>query len=145
MIRMMPPNCNCINIVGDRYDFDKTVSLKCGERQRRHQSESTNEYHISKNLEIPDWKTFLKNPTNKANLLSFIASSLSTTTTREMIPDDVTVILSGMAKDSGQSFCLTKMSVSVIDLSCKSHEEADTQIVAHLFYCVSHYGHQRAI
>ena len=46
-------------------------------KDRRKQSEKVKKFHLSDNLEIPNWKDLMKNPNDKANLLNHIAASVS--------------------------------------------------------------------
>ena len=39
ILSLMPPNCTCVNVVGDRYDIREDKSLKGDDHQRRNQSE----------------------------------------------------------------------------------------------------------
>ena len=140
---LKPLGCYCINIIGDRYDFEDNFSLKTHERQRRTDGDKSKEYHPSAILEIPDWKLFIGHPKDKANLLEFIASSLSNDISS--LPNEMMVILGGMSKDKGEALKITSASSSVLDLKCEDHEEADTRLIAHLAYCVEHLGHTRAV
>ncbi|KAJ8321079.1 hypothetical protein KUTeg_002666 [Tegillarca granosa] len=142
LLRLKPSNCRCVNIVGDRYDFEDSVSLKGDERFRRGQSKTQREYFISESLEIVDWNAILHDVRNKANLLDFISNGLQTFAN----VGDVTFIVGGLSKDKKDNFTLYKSEKCEIPhLSCLDHEEADTRIVAHLAYCVENLDHTRAV
>ena len=68
-----PAKCNKVHFVGGRYDFG-FISLKGDERQRRGAGKNPPEYVPANALKIPDWKRFLSNPSNKANLLKYLAA-----------------------------------------------------------------------
>ncbi|KAK7081099.1 hypothetical protein SK128_002188 [Halocaridina rubra] len=59
--------CIEVHFVGDQYDFG-LKSLKGDEHQR------LPEYVPVDSIKIPDWKIFLSNRCNKANVLSYLAS-----------------------------------------------------------------------
>jgi hypothetical protein len=86
----------------------------------------------------------VKNLRNKANLLDFFTTSLSDNK-QILIPADMKFILGGTAHNSG-AVTITNMSIAnVEELSCSAHEEADTRLMAHLFYCVQQLGFTRAL
>ena len=144
MLYLKPTHCTHVHFVGDRYDFGEDKSLKGDERHRRDQSGKSQEYHPSSSLPVPDFKNFMKNPSNKANLLDFFSSSLSDN--KHLIPDSVAFILGGTFREPGATLLVTNNSVSnVEELSCIEHEEADTRIFAHLYYSVQDLGCTRAV
>lgn len=56
------------------------------------------------------------------------------------------MILGGMNQDPGKTVKLTEQGGTVIkSLSCDTHEEADTRLIAHISYAVSEDGCKRAI
>ncbi|KAI0207553.1 hypothetical protein LSAT2_007821 [Lamellibrachia satsuma] len=60
-----------------------------------------------------------------------------------MVPRDVQLILGAL---SSESVIIQGNGSQVLpDLSCESHEEADTRIFAHLAYRVQHYGYSHAV
>lgn len=144
ILSLMPSNCTCVNVVGDRYDIGEDKSLKGNERQRRNQSEQSREFHPSNTLPFPDFKMLMKNPRNKATLLEFVTESLCVD--KQMIPENVTFILGGTSRESGRTVVISNATVSTLDeLSCSLHEEADTRIMAHLWYSVEQLGCTRAV
>ena len=145
ILQMKPASCSCINIVGDRYDVDCGYSVKTYERQRRGQTEKSKEFCVSSNIDIPEWKQFMANPKNKANLLHFLYCSLCESSGE--LPDEITFILGGMDyEDSGHTVALSKLSTTdLLNLSCGEHEEADTRLIAHIAYCVDHLKYERAV
>lgn len=71
LLSCIPDNCDCIHFVGDRYDVSPAESLKGEEREKRMKTcPSKMEYKRHDTLAIPEWKGFLHNPLNKANLLN---------------------------------------------------------------------------
>ena len=64
--------------VGDRYDFEPSVILKQGEREKWGQSGSSTrkEYVPHDTLEVPDWDRISQNIRNKANLLDYIGLNI---------------------------------------------------------------------
>ena len=54
ILSLVPSNCTCVNVVGDRYDIGEDKSLKGDERQRKNQSEQSREFHPSNALPVPD-------------------------------------------------------------------------------------------
>lgn len=142
---MKPTTCTCINIVGDRYDTDGAHRVKTYEGQRRGQTKETKEFCVSNNLDVPEWKQFMVNPKNKANLLHFLYCSLCENSGE--LPDGVTFILGGMDhEDSGHTVVISKLSTTdLLNLSCGEHEEADTRLIAHTAYCVDHLKYERAV
>lgn len=145
ILQMKPTSCPCINMVGDRYDTDSAHSVKTYERKRRGQTEKSKEFCVTSNLDIPEWKQFMANPKNKANLLHFLYSSLCETSI--VLPDDVNFILGGMDReDSGHTVSISKLTTTDLQsLSCVEHEEADTRLIAHIAYCVDHLKYERAV
>ena len=143
LIRSKPGNCNCVNIVGDRYDFDERHSLKGDERHRRNQTGTGRVFLPSRTLDVPDWRLLIGNSQNKANIQNFIASCLEED--YESLPDGLTFILGGMMEDINHTVSITSAGSSVINLPCTKHEEADTRIIAHLAYCVQHLNYRRAV
>jgi len=62
------------------------------------------------------------------------------------LPQGFKLILGGMLKDPGKAVLLTTTETAVVpELSCSSHEEADTRIFCHLLYAVQHCGYQSAV
>ena len=66
-----------MNFVGDRYDFEPSVSLKQQEREKRGQSGSSarKEYEPPDTLEVSDRDLISQNKKNNANLLDYIGDS----------------------------------------------------------------------
>ena len=83
-------------------------------------------------LEIPDWKKFIPNGNNKANLLKFTGNSwieqhASLPYGKCIIIGDPEKIIAILSKDTSEILS---------ELSCSQHEEADTsyRMFAHLNY-----------
>ena len=72
-----PPNCNLIHFIGNRYDVPPSESLKYEERARREKSGKgkSKEYQPYDAVPVLEWKNFMQNPNNKANLLNFLGES----------------------------------------------------------------------
>ena len=145
MLATRPTNCYSISVVGDRNDIDPSKSLTFEERTKRNKSAGLSKpYDIQDRLLIPQWKSFIANNSNKASLLNFIAVSWIKNV--QSLPQGFRLILGGMIKESGKSVLLTSTAVvDILELSCASHEEADTRIFCHLQYAVRHHGYQRAV
>ncbi|GFS04742.1 hypothetical protein ElyMa_006503500 [Elysia marginata] len=131
------PDCCILHIVGDRYDAPTTESLKQDERVRTsgHRTLIESQYAVASLVKIPDWKMFISSPQNKESLLEFLSVSWmeSTTCSSEIRLD---LYLGGMHKDSGDTWAFTNREWNTVkDLSCEKHEEADTRMMAHLYYC----------
>ena len=124
LMAIKPAGCNKVHFVGDQYDFG-VMSLKGDERQRRGSRKTSSEYVPADTLKIPDWKTFLSNPSNKTNLLKYLSESWSKST----VPDGITIVI---AVDA-QTVQVSSYGVSILEeLYCPTHEEADTRIFAHM-------------
>ncbi|MGH0146876.1 UNVERIFIED_CONTAM: hypothetical protein FKN15_039680 [Acipenser sinensis] len=73
ILHLKPKLCDCINFFGNRYDVSPAESLKSEERERRKNTQGkSKEYEPCDSLAIPEWKTLIKNPQNKSNLLCYI-------------------------------------------------------------------------
>lgn len=88
LLGMKSMNCTEIHFVGDRCGFNMK-SFKGDERQRKGMSNISPEYVPDDNMKIPDWNSYLSNPRNKSNLLSYLASCRSKTSW----PDGLNVVL----------------------------------------------------
>ena len=143
ILNLKPSHCSLVNIIGDRYDFGENKSIKTDERQRRNNSVSR-EFQPAETLLVPEFKMFLKNQMNKANYLDFLTSYLLRN--KDIIPRGVKFIFGGTSKDPKKAHCITSRTSSSLDeLSCAEHEEADTRIFAHLYYCVQTLGCTRVV
>ena len=115
-MQIRPDGRTLINLVEDRYDIDGHCTLEGDGRQRREQSEKVKQFHPLDNSEIPNWTDLMKNSNNKANLLNYIAASMSKY--HDILPCSITYILGGTMEDGGQTTrqtCLTTLL-----LQCKS-------------------------
>lgn len=140
IINCKPRGCKIVNFVGDRYDFEPSVSLKQEEREKRGQSGSSakKEYEPHDTLEVPDWDLISKNMQNKANLLDYIGNSWMENNAR--LPADLKVVIGGLMNDRSRTIEITKSGCTELpELACTEHEEADTRMFAHAAYCVQHY------
>ena len=103
------------------------------------------EFVPSSNLEIPEWRELMGNPPNKANLLKYVSETMKDHQ-EDMIPDDVVFVLGGTIWERGKNLLLKRRDQILLhDLSCTEHEEADTQIIAHIVYSANHFGHQNFV
>ena len=103
MMELKPVGCDYVHFVGDRYDVADELSLKGDERLRRCQSKSSPAYIPVANSVIPDWNSFLKNP-------------------------------SGYIWQKGKACIVTRYHCDELNvLSCSTHEEADTSMIAHIY------------
>ena len=137
-----PDMFTCVNIVGDRYDFDASKSLKAEERTRRQKDQSSSRsYAVKDNLTIPPWKQFISNPKNKEAIQAYLADSWSKN--HESVPQRDRLVIGGMLKES--MIVQSDGAETCAELKCVQHEEADTRIFAHLSYCVRQYGYEYAV
>ena len=127
IMSIKPVGCKEVHFIGDRYDFGLR-SLKGDERLRRGKGSSTPEYIPADNLAIPEWKSFLTNPRNKENLLSYLQASWAG------IPMPDGVCLTVGVKDTAKSIT-SEGTTPVQELNCNNHEEADSRIFAHVAHC----------
>ena len=64
LLMSCPPECNMVNLVGDRYGVQ--LSLKEPEKVRRQKTQyESRTYEIQDNLSISTWKSFIANAKNK--------------------------------------------------------------------------------
>lgn len=128
ILTMKPVRCSEVHFVGDRYDFGE-MSLKGNERQRRGKGASAQEYVPDHNMKIPEWKGFISNQQNKANLLQYLSSCW---TQPSSVPEGTTLVI-GVGEEGIR---VTSCGTSVLQgLCCHTHEEADTRIFAHIAFC----------
>lgn len=133
LIQQKPEGCQTIHFVGDRYDFSPTVSLKEEVRVKRGSSRKEREYEINAAMAIPEWKSFLANPQNKANLLRFIGESWMTD--HRGLPQGLHLIIGGILENPGHTVLINNTGCHELpELACTKHEEADTRMFAHLSY-----------
>ncbi|KAL5015266.1 hypothetical protein ScPMuIL_009536 [Solemya velum] len=146
ILQLKPEQCDCINIVGDRYDFSPAESLKGHEREKRDAKHlRTREYVLSDAIAVPDWKELMSNADNKARLLSYL-SKFWCQHSEESIPKGITFMIGGTFEDRAKAVALRSGSMTSLEmLSCEEHEEADTRIIAHLFHCADTLQHRRAV
>lgn len=133
LLSSIPDNCDCIHFVGDRYDVSPAESLKAEEREKRVQGcpNKMKEYKPHDALPIPEWKGFIYNPLNKANLLDYIGEAWVAQKTS--LPTGFSLILGGIFRHPGRTILLTTdCQIELPELSCEKHEEADTRMVAHI-------------
>ena len=99
----------------------------------------------SDNLDIPDWTLFINNVKNKANLLAYFTNSLRRHAAQEL-PDDICVTLGGTSERGNVAISITNLNVvTITELECEKHEEADTRLIAHMAYSCTHLEHKRAV
>ena len=101
------------------------------------------EYKPHDSLAIPEWKGFIQNPQNKANLMDYVAEAWSANC--KSLPPGCQLILGGVFCDPGRTVLLSADGqVELPELSCEKHEEADTRMFAHIVHSV-HLHHERAV
>ena len=144
ILYLKPMGCSVVHFVGDRYAIPDDASLKCDERFRRDQSKFSPEYIPVDNIEIPDWDALLKNPLNKGHILHYLSSSWCQN--YRLLPDAVHLFLGGTFNDKSRTTVVTGTQCSKIgQLSCSSHEEADTRMIAHIHFSIAAFGCQRVV
>ena len=76
LLGILPDKCDCIHFVGDRY-VSPAESLKGEEREKRMKTcpSKMKKYKPHDTLPIPEWKGFIHNPLNKANLLNYMGDA----------------------------------------------------------------------
>lgn len=76
LLGILPDKCDCIHFVGDRY-VSPAKSLKGEDREKRLKAcpSKMKKYKPHDTLPIPEWKCFIHNPLNKANLLNYIGEA----------------------------------------------------------------------
>jgi hypothetical protein len=137
VIQLKPEGCQRIHFVGDRYDFSTSVSLKQEIRVKRGSSKTAREYEINSAMGIPEWKNFLENPQNKANLLRFIGESWMKD--HSSLPQGLHLIIGGILENPGLTVLIKNTGChELTELACTQHEEADTRMFAHLSYSITH-------
>lgn len=112
-------------------------SLKGEEREKREKTRhgKLKEYRPHDTVAIPEWKGFVQNPLNKANLLNYMGEAWAAQ--HEALPPGFTLILGGVFRDPGRAVLLSEdCHIELPELSCEKHEEADTRMIAHIAYCV---------
>ena len=146
LLNSISDNCDCIHFVGDRYDVSPAESLKSEEREKRMKTfhSKMKDYKPHDTLIIPEWKSYIYNPVNKANLLNYIGEAWAAK--HKSLPARCTLILGGIFSDPGRTVLLSADSKAELpELSCEKHEEADTRMFAHIAYSVRYQHHKRAI
>ena len=131
--------CNIVNLVGDRYGVQLRPKEPERVRRQKTQDESST-YEIQDNLPMPTWTSFVANAKNKATLPRYLTDTWYIHP--KMVHGDVQLILGGLSSEYAN--IQGNGSKALSDLSCESHEEADTRIFAHLAYCVHHYSYSHA-
>lgn len=147
LIATRPTGCSILHFVADRYDVPSTESLKQDERVRRgggHAVSTEKEYVIGNKTKIPEWKSFISSPRNKETLLDFLCTSWKESTIPES--EEIELYLGGMSREAGDTWGNNDKDWRTVDcLSCERHEEADTRMMAHLFYCAQYLQCKRII
>ena len=111
----------------DRYDVK--LSIKQMERQRRGNSEAP-VYKISAGRNVPNYKLFMKNNKNKAQLANFVSNYVRHH--KHLIPEGRSVILAGALDNPNDAVLLNLQEEEFLtNMSCV-HEEADTTMIFHL-------------
>ena len=102
------------------------------------------EYKPHDTLPLPEWKGFVQNPLNKANLLNYMGKAWAAQ--HKSLPAGCTLILGGLFRDPSRTVLLSAdCQVELSELSCEKHEETDTRMFAHIAYSVEHLHHERAV
>ena len=85
------------------------------------------EHKAHDTLPIPEWKGFIHNPLNKANLLNYMGEAWAAQ--NKSLPAGCTLILDGIFCDPGRTVLLSAdCQVEIPELSCEKHEEVDTRM-----------------
>lgn len=110
----------------DRYDVKQ--SIKQMERQRRLNSEAL-VYKISASRDMPNYKLFMKNDKNKAQLANFVPNYVRHH--KHLIPEGRSVILGALDNPNDAVLLNLQEEKFLTNMSCV-HEEADTRMIFHL-------------
>ena len=119
LLRILPDQCDCIHSVGDRHDFSPAESLKAEEREEWMKTcpSKMKEYKPHDTLSVPEWKGFIHNPQNKANLLNYLGEAW--TAQNKSLPEGCTFILGGVFSDPGRTvFLSANCQIELSELSC---------------------------
>ena len=146
LFQLMPDGCRIIHFVGDRYDVDDSMSLKSDERHRRDKGTNMGpQYLPNEKLSLPEWKSFIQNPVNKANLLKFFSETLCKKRVT-LIPPGFHFILGGTFEEPEKTVYLqTDSEITLQQLDCRKHEEADTRIMAHIAFSLQQFSSARIV
>lgn len=89
------------------------------------------EYRPHDILAIPEWKNFVHNPLNKANLLNYMGEAWAAQ--NKSLPAGCTLFLGRIFRNPGRNVLLSAdCQVKLPELSCEKHEEADTRMFPHI-------------
>ncbi len=112
IIKLAPYGCNEIHFIGDRYDFDRTQSVKHDERMlHRKSSQHIPEYVPAENVDIPDWKSLMANNRSKVILLDFLSQTLIKNGA-VMIPQGTSLVHGGTCIGKGKATKLGRQAIS---------------------------------
>ena len=115
-------------LVFDRYDCK--ISIKQLERDRRTGRETTPTYVISGRRMIPNYRTFMKNATNKSALAEFICVYL-TYTAPQILKEHQWLMLAGGFTNDQLVKVVEHTGVRERPELFNTHKEADTRILQH--------------
>ena len=114
--------------VFDQYDCE--ISIKQLERDRRTGRETTPTYVISGRRRVPNYRTFMKNATQKSALAEFICAHL-TDTAPQLLKEHQWLMLAGGFTNGQLSKVVEHTGVRERPELFTTHEEADTRILLH--------------
>ena len=117
-----------VTLVFDRYDCE--IVIKQLERDRRTDKETTPTYVISGRRRVPNYRTFMKNATNKSALTEFICVYL-TDTAPQILKEHQWLMLAGVFTNGQLVKVVEHTGVRERPELFSTHEEADTIILLH--------------
>jgi hypothetical protein len=124
-------NIASLHVVFDRY-LDN--SIKCQTREKRGANHMTQVYHIELDIAVPtNWKLFLTNSQNKANLAKLYTQYLADNAPRVL--GDKEMYISG-----GYNNNVIKIAAGAVHeepLLASNQEEADTRLILHATYAAN--------
>ena len=122
-------NCNRVDVVFDRYD--KPVSIKCGERERRGSSSAFEIKIAGPHTPIPkQWQKYINNPKNKANLEVFLSKKWTEMAYSNLMPGQQ-LFLEGGFESERDALLVTRDQQCAVNPLESDQEEADTRILLH--------------
>lgn len=130
-------NTSCVALVFDRYD--NSLSIKQAERSRRGSSvHDRASYDISGTRNVPNYRSFLRNNSNKAALARFLSAYLEETLPKNLETGQ-SVILAGGYKRSNEAKIIQENGCHDDHELYSEHDEADTRMVFHAIRLSSNY------
>lgn len=127
-------NCDRVDVVFDRYD--KSVSIKTSERQRRQKSKGLYFHIHGPQTPLPrQWAKFMDDPRSKANLTMFLCDYWCEQAPSR-IPEGKSLYIAGGFESGLVTKHITHNTVEDCPVLFSNQEEADTRMLLHAFHAV---------